>query len=381
MPLDPTDALREALVSHDMKARLDDGWVAVEGSDCALRARAFETERHPQGSVARLDVSVALDDGRLLLESCGAPGKDAEHAAVNGLQRFFVGSLHPILGGFFGHREHQEMEKWQIAGAEFEAFLGPLLVQGSGDKPPTPPPIPDALRKTVQARAEASRQPHWIRLFYARFAKEPATFEALWDNEPWEDMQDALELLDWPEIERYVSFRQFLVVAPTGPREKGPHGYRNIERRRALRRGVREGPRVNDDALHAKLVASGVDSSLANAVVTFTPLGFSEVLLRGRCQLSPDYQVLNEKNEIAATRPLAGEPAFVAAREVAAALLGPQSQERFMVIASRCSRFSAVNQALNRGSKLETSSSRRRSCSCASSARPHTALSECLRPS
>lgn len=354
MPLDPTDALREAIVQHGMKARLEDGWVEVEGSECALRARAYETERHPQGSVARLDVSVALDDGRLLMESCGAPGKDAESAAIGCLQRFCIGSLHPILGGFFGHREHQEIEKWTIAGAEFEAFLGPLLVQGSGDKPPTPPPIPDALRKTVQARAAASRQPHWIRLFYARFAKEPATFEALWDNEPWEDMQDALELMDWPESEGYVSFRQFVVVAPTGPRVKGPHDYRTIEDAVALFVDACSKDRgFTDDALHAELVAGGVDAALANDVVVFGPLGFSEVLLRGRCELSPDYQVLGANNEIVATRRLVDEPVFVAAREVAAALIGAQTQDRFMIVASRCSRFSAANQALNRGSKLE----------------------------
>lgn len=357
MVFDANDALRESLASHGLPVRVqDDGWIEVGESRSAVRARSYETDRSDAGAIARLDVSVALEDGRLLVESTGAPGPDADAAAVACMGKFLVGTLHPLLGAFFGHREHQDIERWSVRGVEFDAFLGPILAQSAEASPPAVPPIAPALKELVCVRGDVARRAHWIRLYFARMGKadQAGTFEAIWDNEPWPEMVEAMKKLEWPASEGFFSLRQFLVIAPVGAPEASRRDYRTLERSTRLMADACYKDRgLNDDAVFERLVAGGVDPALAQDTVDFAPLGFTAILFHG-LKLSPDYQVMDASNTAVATKPLAGEPVYVAAREVAADLSAdPETRERFMAVASRCSRFSAANQALASGKKVE----------------------------
>src|SRR5581483_751112 len=352
MAFDPNDELKRALEAHGMEARLEEGWLALPGSSAVLRGRHYAMAHHPGAVVARLDVQVGLPDGRLLVESHGAPGKDVDQAGVQCLAKFLMGSLHPILGAFFGHREHQELDEWSIRGAAFEAFLGPVVAQSVEKEPPSPAMIAPVLKELTGTRQGVSRRPHWIRIFFARSGDE-TTFEALWDNEPWPEMVEAMKKLEWPKLDSYYSMRQFLVLSPVTPEPATERGYRAYERAVTLLvEACAKDRGLNDDAAFEKLVASGVEAAVAEDTIQFGPLGFTEVLFQ-RCKLAATYQMIDANNDVVAEKPLASEPSFVAAREVASALREQEDgKDRFMAVASRCSRFSAANQALAKGSKL-----------------------------
>ncbi|MEZ0230347.1 MAG: DUF6348 family protein [Planctomycetota bacterium] len=351
--MEPNAALLETLTSHGIAARLDGGWISVPGSRAVIRARCYEVERHEGAVVARLDVSVGLDDGRLLVESMGAPGPDADGALGLCMAKFVAGSLHPLLGAFFGHKEHQEIETWSAGGKSVDVYLGPLLVQAGTDKPPTTPAIGTTVKELVSARADVAARPHWLRFFYARVGQNPPTFEALWDGEPWPELAQAMEKLEWPKEGEYVSLRMFLCTVPVGA-AAGKHDYRSAERAvLAMVDACAKDRGLNDDGVFEKLLAAGVDSALAEDTIHFGPLGFTTILFHG-LDLSPEYQVVDSSNNVVATKPLAGEPPYVAAREVAADLVGvPELRDKFMAVASRCTRFSQANEVLAAGNKLD----------------------------
>jgi hypothetical protein len=352
MVFDPQAELLQALVSHGLSARKEEGWIAIEGHAPLLRAFAIEHSRESGGVIGQLDVQVGLPDGRLLVESAGAPGATLEDAVKMCFGKFLVASLHPLLGAFFGHREHQEIERWTLQGAEYDAFLGPMTLQASGSSQPPFTPIAPRVKELVQARNDA-RGAHWCRVFYAQNDNKAQIHEALWDNAPWADLSKALEGLAWPKVDGYYSARHFFVIAPVGDVPAGTH-YRELERAvESLASICGKDRALNDDTVVERLVDSGVDPMLAERVITFGPIGFSELILRG-AQVSPEYQVMGPTNEIVATKRLVDEPVFVAAREVASALTRrPEGKDPFFSVASRCSRFSAANQALGKGSKLQ----------------------------
>ncbi len=310
MVLDPQAELLQALVSHGLPARKEQGWIAIEGQAPLLRAWASEHSREANGAVARLDVQVGLPDGRLLVESTGAPGSNLDEAVKLCFGKFIVASLHPLLGAFFGHREHQEIERWTLQGVEYDAFLGPMTLQAAGGSQPPFTPIAPRVKELVQARKDA-RAPHWCRVFYAQNDRKAQIHEALWDNEPWGEMSKALEGITWPQLDGYYSARHFFVIAPVGGLPAGTH-YRDLERAvEGLASICGKDRALNDDTVVERLIESGVDPGLAERVITFGPLGFSDLILRG-AKLSPDYQVMGTTNDIVATRRLVDEPVFVA---------------------------------------------------------------------
>lgn len=355
MTLDPTAALLEALTSHGLAARLEDGWIAVADSKALLRGRAHVYSTQPQGTVLRLDIQVGLPDGRLLVESNGSPGPDFDSALKASLEKLVHGSLHPLLAGFFGHREHQTADRVTLGGVEFDVFLGPILMQMPQGVVPDQPlvlALANSLRAVVLARS-AERRAHWARVFYAQLDKKPEAFEALWDGEPWPEMEAALRAFAWPQQQGYLSAREFLVLVPVGDvATPGPH-YRDLEKAVSLLVDVCASDKaLNDDTVFERLVAGGVQAELAERVLTFGPLGFSAVLLRG-CKLTEHYEVMGPRNDVTKKR-FADEPVYIAAREVAASLTGrAEDKPRFFAVASRCSRYAVANQALARGTKLE----------------------------
>jgi hypothetical protein len=352
---DATALVLDALVSHGIDAKLEGGWITVKGSAATLRARAHAGPPQPGGVVARFDAEVGLPDGRLLVDTFGASGKDAREATIQCLGKFVMGSLHPILGAFFGHREHQEIERWCVGGHDFDALRGSILAQTGGAAPPPGlEKLSPLVRAAAEARGSVSKGAHWLKVFYAQAAKKTETVEAYWDNEPWPELTQSLRAFEWPTVEGHFVARFFLALAPVPPEEPSGPDYRTIERALDLLVDTcSKDKALNDQAVIEKLVAAEVAPALAERVVTFGPFGFSAVLLNG-CKLTPDYQVMGSRNELVATRRFMDEPVFVAARHVAVSLTGDAaSKDRFFAVASRCDRVSAANQALARGKKLE----------------------------
>ena len=111
---------------------------------------------------------------------------------------------------------------------------------------------------------------------------------------------------------------------------------------------------VDDWQTIQKLVAAGIDQSIALKLVQFVPLAFCRYMLKGTgVGFSPHYQLVESGSNKSLELCLADEPvyeeALIAAERVFASGLG----QYYYSVAGRSAEFNAINSALNAGSKLE----------------------------
>lgn len=351
-------ALLRALSAHGVELSHKDGWVVGADGEPALRAMAL-VQTDEDTTRAQLNVQVGLPDGRLLIDSHGAMASTPEAAVQSTLQKFAANAA-PVLASAFFDRDVTTRERWTIDGAEWSVHLSTIgleITPGPGTPPPDPkgpPPVvpPQELGAEVHRLIQGCRglpSPSWMRVFFAFQDKERVGHEVVFNGEYWPEAADALAKLDWGEYEGFYSVRLFLIlteVTPSAPR--WPHDFRQtmvlvcdvVER-------MEHDPPPSDDDVCEALIDAGVDFEVAESLVCFTPAAFAYWLLRD-LGLPADYALASEQGALLGTRPLEAEPAFVAAREVAATF-DAASNPALAHLATRSDIFNIVGAALAEG--------------------------------
>ncbi len=342
--------LADWLGGHRIDVTRRAGWLVGEPGAPAWSADVFQ----PSGAspkTRQLDVRVALPDGRLLIESCGAWGETPEAASRQLFDKFVTAAFHVLLSAFYGHDPgpQAEVEALSIGGVPWQLHVGPLLAVNAPPEGLAPfPELLDAVRDAFAERVPVAR-PHWLRIYWGRVDDQPATLEVLLDNGSWPAAAERLARLRWPAARGFTSRRLFMVMTP--PRETfAPF----LPERESVEVGLArllaaaaEDPQASDVTLFQELTAANVAPDVADRLVVFAPIAFGEAVLTS-VRHSGEYHVMTGDRAGPARR-LADEPTYLAAKAIAPQSLAPGLREAYRALASRSAAFAAVRGLRERG--------------------------------
>jgi len=205
--METTSLIAELFELHGLKCVIHNDWILPNEQLPAVRATWFPSELS-----GVLGVEVFVREG-ILIEECFAGMAEGESGLKDGLFNFTVNSFHVMLAALFGKNDPEQVttENWQINEKSYTAYMGNFGTRTTeGVTASVPDGLFDAIETTIQ-REPLTNDIHWFRLFFCNLANE-FTFEALKDNEVWEEGARCLEAVDWRRDDGYYSVRLFLVL-------------------------------------------------------------------------------------------------------------------------------------------------------------------------
>ena len=223
VPSNKNETLREFLHRHGLHSDVRDGWLFPRGQLPAIRAVWQEDQQF-----GRLDIEVLLASGGVLQECFAGVGTGAVGIA-DAFENFMLNSLHVLLSALWGITDGDQVlsEAWRVGDKCFDATIGNIGGRASAGVKVSPPL---GLFEAIQAQIcsqELTNDIHWFRVFFCNLAGEH-TYEALRDNEVWQEGLAALRTLPWPATMGYYSYRIFLILRCTerlvnSPQHVQPH--------------------------------------------------------------------------------------------------------------------------------------------------------------
>jgi len=157
-------------------------------------------------------MQVRVRDG-VVIEECIAGIGAGDVGLSDGLQNFTINSFHVLQSSLWScHDPDQvEIEEWTVAGRHFSAFIGNIGTRSSNDVRPSIPADLMALLEAAIRSEPLEHDLHWFRV-YAGHVNGEFTFEALKDNEPWQNGANALSSCGWTPRDGFYSARLFIVL-------------------------------------------------------------------------------------------------------------------------------------------------------------------------
>ncbi|WP_299486629.1 DUF6348 family protein [Acaryochloris sp. IP29b_bin.137] len=204
------DVLIRLFNAHDISCTVENDWVFPSGQLPAIRCLW-----HPPSAkgAGRLDVEVLLANGNTLIESFAGLG-EGNHALMDGVQNFVLGSFHVLLASLYGKNDPEQVttERWSIGGTDWKVFVGNFSRRASQAQNISVPKSAFTSIETAIFNTPLTSELHWFRTFYCQVGNQQI-FEALINNEPWQQGEVALKSIPWPQVAGYSSVRNFLVLA------------------------------------------------------------------------------------------------------------------------------------------------------------------------
>jgi hypothetical protein len=330
--MDPNDLLADLMIAHGVRSQKHDDWVVFPDHDKRGYAKLFA-----RGRVWQLDVGIEIYPGWLVLESFASTGVDGDEALRIAFGAFVQGAMHVMLSAFFVASVDEQVtrEQWNIAGALRQVTLGSVVFSGVV---PADLEVPwfSQFEATLKSSA-LSEGTHWLRLNYAQIEGQAMLHEAMLDNEPWSDMQEAMTHFTWPLVAKgFSSLRLFLVI-------QGGVGLAEVCD--AICRKADDGDPV------LEMVSMGATQRQAALLYSLVKLAFGRYLI-DRLGVTPSNEILLcEPNGQHTRQTLANEPIFAEAAALAQSRR-QLSKDQFALIAMRSIEVMAVNDALNGGSEV-----------------------------
>ena len=186
-----------------------DGWVLPHNELPALRARWF-TKPEQYGGV--LSVQALTHDSVLIEECFGGLGVDAE-ALHDALGNFTLNAFHVFLAALWQMDDPEQLstESWSVNDQRYTAYIGNFGTRRfNGGEVDIPDDLFAAIETTIKAEP-LTGDIHWFRLFFAN-AGGDFTFEALKDNDVWENGLRCLQNMPWKASKGYYSVRLFVIL-------------------------------------------------------------------------------------------------------------------------------------------------------------------------
>lgn len=200
--------------AHDIPCTVEDSWVFPYSQLPAIRGIW-----HPplKAGAGRLDVEVLLADGRTLIEHFAGLG-EGNNAIMDGVQNFVLGSFPVLMASLYGKNDPEQVTtaRWFLGEADWIVYMGNFSRRASnGLDVPVPKPAFAAIQAAIVS-TQLSSDLHWFRTFYCQISSQQI-FEALMDNEPWQQGKAALKNIPWEQRKGYYSVRNFLVLSKNVP--------------------------------------------------------------------------------------------------------------------------------------------------------------------
>jgi hypothetical protein len=211
-PLD--EELADLLTGHHVSARVVGDRVELPDVHTWADLRLFETET----GRFLMEVRTATPGGPVLLDTWSAWGTSREDARRDGLRAFCEGTFHVLLAAVWGVLESDQAfhEVRTVGGQVWDVYLGPVVNRRSAQAAALVPPagFVDAVLGTLDSRMLGT-DAHVVRIYHAVSQGQVLVTEALWDGEPFPELQAQVAAADWKAGPAgFASARWFLALRP-----------------------------------------------------------------------------------------------------------------------------------------------------------------------
>ena len=365
---EPNEMLLRALQHHGCpEASLSESsrWIEVPGHPPANAEIFFRNTGSEDHFQLQLNARFALDDGRVICESVVGLSGSKEEAILKAFQSFGINSLHTILCALYGYPcdDQVSIEVIEFEGENWEVIFGPMAT--NRDHSVIPKDFSAFVTDQISKKKNVSpHHLHWARFYWGQQNGECLASEALWDNEPWEEAQEDIKTLDWPQVDGFYQVRQFLILRKQGaPEQEGSSNAPVIEKAlNTLLSLIEENRQIKDEEIRVRLRQSGVSPYLSSQIVLFGPMCASSVLLpRLGCPSYPTHYRLLKGPSPPSEEEFEKEDNLLSFNDNPVFCVGTQwafgvsEKESFWDLASRCAIFRAVSSLVSKQTEKDLS--------------------------
>jgi hypothetical protein len=204
------DILKQFFEAHQLDVSEEKGWIIPNSNLPAIRSSWYPNEDHLSGL---LQIEVFLGKG-IIIEECFA-GLPNENGKLNdAFENFSRNSLHVLLSAFWEKLDPDQVdvEEWKIGSNTYSAYIGPFGNRGGTDEGIT---IPEGAFEKIEKAIKLSNltgKHHWFRTYYCNSGNGDNVYEALQDNQIWEEGLSAIKSVNWEASAEFYSTRNFLVL-------------------------------------------------------------------------------------------------------------------------------------------------------------------------
>ncbi|NEQ72652.1 MAG: hypothetical protein F6K23_05965 [Okeania sp. SIO2C9] len=201
--------LKELLEEHGIRCFEEWNWIIPYGELPAIRMFWYPK---PQQITGVLQVEVLIEEGIVLVEYFAGIGEGLD-GLTDGIDSFINNSLHVLLAAFWGQNypEQVEIERWLINNYEYDVYIGPITVIGSNGNTEIPENTFEKIEQAIKM-TNLTEKYCWFRTYFGNVNGKDCVFEALANNEWWEEGEKALKSVDWVDTNLFYSFRNFIVA-------------------------------------------------------------------------------------------------------------------------------------------------------------------------
>jgi hypothetical protein len=207
------NTLIDLFADHGVELEPDEDWLLTEGDDYpALRGIWHEGK---DGGMGRLDIDIVLDEERTIEESFGGIGT-GKAGCRDALDSFARNDFYVMLAACWHLASEEKLATHQLTAGvrRFTAYIGDFTLRGEKDAPMEIPEDGLSALEAAISTAPLSNDVHWIRVFYGNVGDGKTQVEVLLDNEPWAAGHKAIASVEWPQLDRYYSLRNFIALVP-----------------------------------------------------------------------------------------------------------------------------------------------------------------------
>ncbi|MGY3233082.1 hypothetical protein ACVWWJ_004566 [Luteibacter sp. HA06] len=207
------NTLIDLFAEHGVELEPDEDWLLTEGDDYpALRGIWHEGK---DGGMGRLDIDIVLDEERTIEESFGGIGT-GKAGCRDALDSFARNDFYVMLAACWHLASEEKLATHELTAGvhRFKAYIGDFTLRGEKDAPMEIPEDGLSALEAAISTAPLTNDVHWIRVFYGNVGDGKTQVEVLLDNEPWAAGHKAIASVEWPQLDRYYSLRNFIALVP-----------------------------------------------------------------------------------------------------------------------------------------------------------------------
>jgi hypothetical protein len=188
--------LADLLTGHRVSARVVGDLVELPDAGTWADLRLHETA---PGRFL-MEVRTAAPGGPVLVDTWAAWGTSRDEARRDGLRAFCQGTFHVLLAAVWGVLENDQAfhEVRTVHGQDWDVYLGPLVNRRSAEAAVlvAPAGFADAVLGTLDSRMQGP-DAHVVRIYHAVSQGQAMVTEALWDGEPFIELQAQVAAAGW----------------------------------------------------------------------------------------------------------------------------------------------------------------------------------------
>lgn len=334
--------LAEIFRKHNIECEIQGDSIIFEKQQITAATKVFD-RTSSAAKVLQIDVKLNIGLGRSIVESCAGFGDDFESALANAWENFLRNSFHVLLGAFFSTEYDDQIHRyqWNINGNTYEVTMSNIGLRGKlPEKLETK--WHDQLEEIIQSQ-KLTHETHWIRLYQAQAAGEVYSCEILLDNDVWTDVESTVQKFDFPQTEKFLSVRVFMVLKSNF----------DISRTAMIIAWMAD---AEYDDMQNRLIEQGLSTLDTEKAEVFIPLAFGRAFLKKNIKSTfSDTATIQNDDEKSFEINLNNEKFYTAAYKLAEDILenGCVNYDLFKTLVLQSSEVNAYNNALNEGAKPE----------------------------